>query len=48
MLEVVNPANETVITRLETDQKQTVTQKFAAAKVAQLVWLKAVRKVPES
>ena len=38
MLEVVNPANETVITRLETDQKQTVTQKFAAAKVAQLVW----------
>ena len=38
MLEVVNPANETVITRLETDQKQEVSQKFAAAKVAQLVW----------
>ena len=38
MLEVVNPANETVITRLETDQKQAVSQKFAAAKVAQSVW----------
>ena len=38
MLEVVNPANETVITRLETDQKQTVNQKFTAAKAAQLVW----------
>lgn len=38
MLEVVNPANETVITRLEADQKQAVSQKFAAAKVAQQVW----------
>ncbi|MCX6106045.1 MAG: aldehyde dehydrogenase family protein [Proteobacteria bacterium] len=38
MLEVVNPANETVITRLETDQKLAVSQKFAAAKIAQLAW----------
>ncbi|MEN9834810.1 MAG: hypothetical protein RL011_1003 [Pseudomonadota bacterium] len=38
MLDVINPATEAVITKLETDTEATVAKKFAAAKTAQVAW----------